>query len=204
MDYTVSTIPLLQMASGDRLSLQVYKFTGVTPGKKAYVQANLHGAEISGNAVIHQLIQFLITLEPSQLKGEIWLVPVCNPIGINQRSHHFSTGRYNPYDGKDWNRIFWDYEKEAPDIFAFAKSQLNFAPATIQQNYLQKIQQSFAKLALGIQSPLSVPFRLLYRYQLQGLCLDANYIIDCHSSSHQALDIFIVFAAAKTAPRRFS
>jgi predicted deacylase len=33
------------MASGDRLSLQLYKFTGATPGKKAYIQANLHGAE---------------------------------------------------------------------------------------------------------------------------------------------------------------
>ncbi len=125
MNYTISKVPLLQLASGDRLSLQLYKFTGAKPGKKAYIQANLHGAEISGNAVINELIQFLIALEPRQLNGEIWLVPVCNPIGINQRSHHFSTGRYNPYDGKDWNRIFWDYEKEGEDIFSFAKSQLN-------------------------------------------------------------------------------
>ena len=118
MNYTISKVPLLQLASGDRLSLQLYKFTGAKPGKKAYIQANLHGSEISGNAVINELIQFLIALEPRQLNGEIWLVPVCNPIGINQRSHHFSTGRYNPYDGKDWNRIFWDYEQQGEDIFS--------------------------------------------------------------------------------------
>ena len=54
----ISTIPVVQLASGDRLSLQVYQFQGAIPGKKAYLQSNLHGAEISGNAVIHQLIEF--------------------------------------------------------------------------------------------------------------------------------------------------
>jgi predicted deacylase len=108
---TLSTIPLLQLASGDRLALQVYRFRGAKPGKKAYLQSNLHGAEISGNEVIHRAIGFLRELDASQLAGEIWLVPVCNPLGVNQRSHHFSSGRYNIYDGKDWNRIFWDYEK---------------------------------------------------------------------------------------------
>jgi len=44
MEFTISTMPLLQMASGDRLGLQVYRFTGSQPGKKAYIQANLHGA----------------------------------------------------------------------------------------------------------------------------------------------------------------
>ncbi len=118
---TISTIPIQHLASGDRLSLQVYKFIGAQPGKKAYLQANLHGAEIVGNAIIHQLIEFLMTLDATQLTGEIWLVPVCNPLSTNQRTHFFSTGRYNIYDGKDWNRIFWDYEKEGEDLDYFAK-----------------------------------------------------------------------------------
>lgn len=53
---TISTIPLQHLASGDRLFIQVYKFIGAKPGKKAYLQGNLHGAEIVGNAVIYQLI----------------------------------------------------------------------------------------------------------------------------------------------------
>ena len=72
----VSTIPLFQLASGDFLSLQIYKFFGAKSGKKVYIQSNLHGAEIVGNAVISQLIDFLITLDNTQLTGEIWLVPV--------------------------------------------------------------------------------------------------------------------------------
>ncbi len=183
----LSTIPIIELASGDRLSLQVYRFVGVTPGKKAYLQANLHGAEISGNAAIHQLIEFLQTLDPQQLRGEICLVPTCNPMGTNQRSHHFSTGRYNPYDGRDWNRIFWDYTKNH-NLRDFAKAHLQATPAKIQANFRQQILQSFQKNAQKLDSPRGVPLYERYRYHLQSLCLDANYVIDLHSSTNQALN----------------
>ncbi|MBD2041227.1 succinylglutamate desuccinylase/aspartoacylase domain-containing protein [Microcoleus sp. FACHB-672] len=199
----ISTIPLLQLASGDRLSLQVYKFAGIQPGKKVYLQANLHGAEIVGNAVIHQLIEFLMTLDTSQLAGEIWLLPVCNPLGTSQRGHNFSTGRFNSYDGKDWNRIFWDYEKECEDLDVFAQSQLDFDPATIRQNYLKRIKESFEKLLEKIQSPASVPYHERYRYQLQSLCIDADYLIDLHSSTNQCVDFVYYFRHREESAKYF-
>lgn len=200
---TISTIPIQHLASGDRLSIQVYKFTGAKPGKKAYFQSNLHGAEIVGNAVIHQLIEFLTTLDETQLAGEIWLVPVCNPVSTNQRTHHFSTGRFNPSDGKDWNRIFWDYEKECKDLEAFAKSQIDFEADDIRKNYLERIQSSFQKELEKIQSPIGVPFSERYRYQLQSLCLDANYVIDIHSSSNQAIDYLYCFQSREESAKGF-
>ena len=200
---TISTIPIQQLASGDRLSIQVYKFTGANPGKKAYLQANLHGSEIVGNAVIHQLIEFLIAIDDTKLAGEIWLVPVCNPLSTNQRTHFFSTGRYNIYDGKDWNRIYWDYEKECEDLENFAKSQLNLEPPEIRQNYLERIQTAFKKQFEKIQSPSSAPFSERYRYQLQSLCLDANYVIDIHSSSNQAIDYLYCFQSREESAKAF-
>lgn len=185
---TISTLAIQQLASGDYLSLQVYKFSGSKTGKKAYLQANLHGSEIVGNAVIYQLIEFLSSLDKTQLVGEIWLVPVCNPLGTNQRTHFFSTGRFNTYDGKDWNRIFWDYEKECEDLAAFAQSQVDFVANEIRNNYLNKIQSKFQSELDKLNSPSSLPFRERYRYYLQSLCLDANYVIDIHSSSNQSID----------------
>ena len=203
MKCMISTIPLLQLTSSDRIWLQVYKFTGTRPGKKAYIQANLHGAGISGNAAIQELIQVLINLEEDQLEGEIWLVPVCNPIGIDRRSNQFYTGRYNSYNGKDWNRIFWDHEKEGEDIFAFAQSQLDYDREIIRKNFLKKLKTSFDQLSLAIQSPLSVPCRLVYQYQLQFLCLDANYIIDCHSASDRTLDYLYCFSSREDSAKSF-
>ncbi len=188
MNPEISTVDLFKLASGDVLSLQVYQFCGAHPGKKAYIQANLHGAEIVGNAVIQQLIEQLTNLDASQLQGEIWLVPVCNPLGVNQRSHFFSTGRFNSYDGKNWNRIFWDYEQETTDLAEFARSQLDLPLETIRHNYLARIKQAWTEELERINLPRSVPLSRQYRYQLQSLCLDADYVIDIHSSSNQAID----------------
>jgi uncharacterized protein len=189
----IETIPLRHMASGDVLSLQIYKFVGAFAGKKVYIQSNLHGAEISGNAVIHQLIEFLLSINAADLVGEIWLVPVCNPMGTNERAQHFSPGRHCSYEAKDWNRIFWDYEKEADDLAAFAKSQLPLEIEVVRHNYLTIIKQKFAQLLEKINSSSSVPFTQKFRYKLQSLGLDADYVIDLHSSTNQGLDYLYYF-----------
>ncbi len=163
----------------------------------------LHGAEIAGNAVIHQLIELWQGLDATQITGEIWLVPVCNPLGINQRSQHFSSGRYHSYDGKDWNRIFWDYEKVATDISKFAESQLNLSLPQIAKNYRTVILEKFHQLQEEINAASGVPFVEQYRYQLQSLSLDANYVIDCHSSTNQGLDYLYCFSSREESAKAF-
>ncbi len=207
----ISTIPLRQMASGDVLSLQVYKFIGANPGKKVYIQSNLHGAEIVGNAVIHQLIDFLWMLDNTDLIGEIWLLPVCNPMGTNQRSHHFSSGRYCAYEAKDWNRIFWDYEKDISKInddrknllLTFAQSQINLDSEQIRNNFLDAIKQQFVKLSDEINSDCGVPYTDHFRYKLQSLSLDADYLIDIHSSTNQGLDYLYYFRDREESAKYF-
>jgi hypothetical protein len=199
----ISTIPLRQMASGDLLSLQVYKFIGAQQGKKVYIQSNLHGAEIVGNAVIHQLIEFLLTVNLRDLTGEIWLVPVCNPMGTNQRSHIFSSGRYCVYEAKDWNRIFWDYEKERLDLMAFAKSQINLATEVVRENYLSIIKEKFAQLLNKINSPSGVPYTERFRYKLQSLSLDADYLIDIHSATNQGGNYLYYFRNREDSAKHF-
>jgi uncharacterized protein len=189
----IVTIPLRQMASGDRLSLQVYKFIGAQPGKKVYIQSNLHGAEIAGNAVIYHLIEFLRSVNSIDLTGEIWLVPVCNPMGTNERAQHFSPGRYCVYEGKDWNRIFWDYEKEADDLEKFAKSQLHDRIEVVRQNYLNIIKLKFATILKKINSSSGLPYTERFRYQLQSLSIDADYLIDLHTSTNQGLNYLYYF-----------
>ncbi|MBW4454319.1 MAG: succinylglutamate desuccinylase/aspartoacylase family protein [Nostoc indistinguendum CM1-VF10] len=199
----IESIVLRQMASGDRLYLQVYKFIGAQPGKKVYIQSNLHGAEIAGNAVIHQLIEFLLTINDTDLTGEVWLVPVCNPMGTNERAHHFSPGRHCLYEAKDWNRIFWDYEKEADDLVAFTKSQLHIDLKVVRQNYLTIIKQQFAKILEKINSSSGVPYTELFSYRLQNLSLDADYLIDLHTSTNQALDYLYYFQNRQESAKYF-
>ncbi len=200
---TITTVPLLQLASGDRLALQIYKFAGEKLGRKVYLQANLHGSELTGNAVIHQLMQWLSGLEPNQLVGEIWLVPLCNPLGTNERSHHFSPGRFNPYSGENWNRIFWEYQPSVEDLTVFAQSQIECDRPTVEQNYRNRIRASFDKLAAPLKAPSGRPFSEHYRFLLQSLCLDAHYVIDLHTSSDQGLTYFYYFRNRQTSARLF-
>ncbi len=195
MQPTVETIPLLTLASGDRLMLSVYRFQGKQPGKRCYVQANLHGAEIVGNQVIQQLIEKLTGVSTHQLSGEICLVPRCNPLATNQRHHFFASGRYNPYDGRDWNRIFWDYEKRQTDLAEFVTGHLHSDLATIEQAFRKRQQEAFADDHRHLTTVRSAPWYQQYRYQLQSLCLGFDYILDLHSSSNQGLDYCYCFAS---------
>lgn len=190
----IEVVELQQLYSGDRFALQVYKFRSRTPGPKTYIQANLHGAEIVGNAVIFRLIDWLSGLDSQALRGEIWLVPACNPMGANQRSHFFSSGRFSSYDGRDWNRIFWDYEREAPDLDAYARERLSWSSQRLRADYLEKIRAAFARHRAREDRPSFVPFHQYYRQRLQALCLDADYAIDIHSSSNTCLDYLYCFA----------
>jgi hypothetical protein len=203
MQPDIVTLPLMQLASGDRLALQVYRFHGAQPGKKVYIQANLHGAEIAGNAVIYALIQWLSGVRAEQLSGEIWLVPVCNPLSVNTRSHHFSSGRYSPYDGRDWNRIFWDYEKANDGIQAIANAYRDQPIEQIATDYRQRIQAKFQAEQTQRSVNQGLSGDVLYQRQLQSLMLDADYVIDLHSSSNRGLTYLYYFPGRDDGARLF-
>ncbi|GAB1540497.1 M14 family metallopeptidase [Scytonema sp. NUACC21] len=199
----IENIPLRHMASGDVLSLQVYKFIGAHPGKKVYIQSNLHGAEIVGNAVIYELIEFFLSVNDTDLTGEIWLVPVCNPMSTNQRSHVFSSGRYCVYEAKDWNRIFWDYEKVSDNLMEFAQSQIEVDTEFIKQKYRNAIGQNFTNLLEKISSFSSVSYTKKFRYQLQYLSIDSDYLIDLHSHTNQGLNYLYYFRHREESAKYF-
>ena len=66
-----------------------------------------HGAEVQGNAVIFQLLK---QLEQSHLNSVVTLVPLANPMGINQKSGEFTLGRFDPITGVNWNREYLEHK----------------------------------------------------------------------------------------------
>lgn len=185
-------IDLQTLASGDVLQLQTYLFKGEKGAKKTYIQANLHGAEIVGNTIIYELIQYFSTLDTTDIEGQILLVPFCNPTGVNQRNSFFSTGRYSPYDGNNWNRIFWDYLDEHPDLDRFIEQNINLPKKEIQDNYYQQIIHKFYQ-KINANNSRGLSYSEHYRNHLHSLSLEANYVIDIHSSSVCAIDYLYCF-----------
>ncbi|QDZ40392.1 succinylglutamate desuccinylase/aspartoacylase family protein [Euhalothece natronophila Z-M001] len=199
MEAKIKTIPLARLSSGDDLTLQVYQFFGNPSGKKVYIQANLHGAEIVGNVVIRQLMSWLQSLDRGQLWGEVWLLPACNPLGMNQRSHFFSSGRYNPYDGKDWNRIFG--VEEDGERATFAQKYLNSSQDTIYHAYLDHLKSQLNN-AQSFQTS-GTSYGVKYGNLLQSLCLDADIVIDLHSSSNEGINYLFTFPKQDESAKAF-
>ena len=82
--------PLLSPSLGSQKTLTSFHFgkrsEGSDCGPKVYIQASLHAEELPGMLVAHHLRAMLESAETAgQIRGEIILVPVANPIGLAQR-----------------------------------------------------------------------------------------------------------------------
>ena len=88
-----------EMASGAKLTVPVYSFENPQTcshscieknAPNVYIQANMHGAEVQGNAVIFQLLELLKNCD---IQSNITLVPYANPVACNHKN-----GEYEPLD----------------------------------------------------------------------------------------------------------
>lgn len=100
--------PLQVLPSGDVLKLIEFKIKGREAGPTLHIQANVHGAEVQGNALILKLLQFF---ENHPIKGEISLFPCANPQAMNHKVGEYTQGRFNPVTGDNWNRLYFDVFK---------------------------------------------------------------------------------------------
>lgn len=94
---THNTLPPFnsQMEKGMKLEIHVIRIIGKSDGPKIYVGGGTHGDETNG---IEAALTIKEHIDPSTLNGEIVIVPVQNPGGLQYRM------RLNPYDpiDPDW------------------------------------------------------------------------------------------------------
>ena len=101
-----------EMASGAKLTVPVYSYeveqaepnTSIkNAAPTVYIQANMHGAEVQGNAVIFQLLELL---KDCEIQSNITLVPYANPVACNHKNGEYTLGRFDPITGVNWNRMY--------------------------------------------------------------------------------------------------
>ncbi|WP_256588806.1 succinylglutamate desuccinylase/aspartoacylase family protein, partial [Pseudomonas sp. HMWF021] len=90
---------------GSERSLSVFRYGAGS--RKVYIQASLHADELPGMRTAWELKQRLSELEQQgRLQGVIELVPVANPIGLDQHLQGSHMGRFELGSGKNFNRSF--------------------------------------------------------------------------------------------------
>lgn len=84
-----------------------WRLRGDGSGPAAHLQAGVHADEIPGMLVLHKLLATLIADEAAgRLRGDVTVVPQCNPIGVAQFGHGRLLGRFDRATGQNFNRGF--------------------------------------------------------------------------------------------------
>ncbi len=150
MKWTIDEYPIKELATGEILKLKTYTAHGGI-GKHIHIQASVHGAELQGNAVILQLMDFL---NNTKLNGSITFIPLANPYATNNKHGTYTYGRYNPVTGHNWNRNYEDviinsgfdidqFSKEHKDLPWFEiKTKFKETLEDVFQNYIQKLVET--------------------------------------------------------------
>ena len=106
---TVERIALPAPSPGTARSLVTFRYGAKGARPKAYLHASLHADETPPMLVAHHLAALLDdAVKDGHIAGEIVLVPMANPIGLDQNVAGTHTGRYELSGGGNFNRGFPD------------------------------------------------------------------------------------------------
>ncbi|MGB0936759.1 MAG: succinylglutamate desuccinylase/aspartoacylase family protein [Colwellia sp.] len=185
-----------EMASGAKLTVPVYTFKCEEDNQgdkkpSVYIQANMHGAEVQGNAVIFQLLELL---KNCNISADITLVPYANPVACNHKNGEYTLGRFDPITGENWNRM---YHYDESIIDSFAKEHLESSPAIIAEAFqslmLDAIDKKLKHNIYGITTGQRIA------YQLQQLAHQADIVLDLHTGPISSKHLYCPEYAIKSA-----
>ncbi|MFY8351535.1 succinylglutamate desuccinylase/aspartoacylase family protein [Pseudoalteromonas sp. SSM20] len=179
---TQENIQVGEIANGLPLTIPVYRLTGNGTGPSVYIQANMHGAEVQGNAVIYQLLE---KLKQQTLASSITLVPYANPIGCNQKSGEFTLGRFDPITGTNWNRM---YQNHAHLVENFVAEFSDASVDTIKAEFKKRLVAATAAILDGPSYTLNTGKRIALN--LQKLAHQADIVLDLHTGPISAKHLY--------------
>lgn len=90
--------------AGEALVVHRFGIPGARP--KVYLQGALHADEVSATVALAELVGLLQEADAAgEVRGEIVVVPHCNPLGAKQFIFGRHAGRFS-FDGRNFNRAF--------------------------------------------------------------------------------------------------
>ncbi|MGD8252276.1 MAG: M14 family metallopeptidase [Desulfobacterales bacterium] len=174
---TIEDISLPAASMANRRTLKVFRYGEPGRRPKAYLQAGLHSDEAPGFLVMHHLMARLDSAQRrGEISGEIVLVPVANPIGVAQWRNDGLQGRFDYFDGVNFNRDHLDLKEKIAEQVADRLTD----SAEVNVVMIRKA----AGEALASMTPTGEAGALKHR--LLTLAHDADIVLDLHCD-HQAV-----------------
>jgi len=174
--------PIKQLPSGDNLNLSLFRIEGKRPGPHIHIQANVHGAELQGNAVIYHLMNYFSN---HTFNGSITFIPCANPAGVNSKLGTYTFGRFNPVTGNNWNRCYEDImlrPKEAigRTLKDFVALNLDTAWSELKEKYKKFIFDCLKDYESFLGNKAFNDNKSLFLF-LQKVASTADIVLDLHT-----------------------
>lgn len=182
---TVERIPLPASSPGTARSLVVFRYGPVGARPKAYLHASLHADETPPMLVAHHLAALLDdAAKDGRIAGEIVLVPVANPIGLDQNVAGTHVGRYELAGGGNFNRGF-------PDLTDAVAARIAGALGRDEATNARAVRNALAVTIASVepQGPLAY-----MRHALMRLAVDADIVLDLHCDAESLPHLHIATA----------
>ena len=173
--------PLLSTYVGTNREIVSFHYGKGNSGEKIYIQSSLHADELPGMLVAHHLRKRFSELEiAGNIRGEIIVVPVANPVGLAQTLLHSQIGRFEMATGENFNR---HYPAMYPDIVERVAPQLG-ADAALNA----RVVRDAMLRQLDAISPTTELESM--RRALMRLSCDADVVLDLHCDSDAVLHLY--------------
>jgi uncharacterized protein len=176
--------PLIAPALGTARQITSFHYgppSGTPGGQKVYIQSSLHADELPGMLVSWTLRRKLAALEAEgRLRGEIVIVPVANPIGLNQHWLGHLVGRFESNTAQNFNRNFYELTALVlPHIESRLGPDADANRAAIRAAMGEALAAQKPKTEVESQ-----------RLALQRLSYDADIVLDLHCDWEAALHLY--------------
>ncbi len=173
---------LLSPASGTQRSLHSLHYGHKGVGHKVYLQASLHADELPGMLVLHHLRTWLDAAEKrGDILGEVVLVPLANPIGLDQTLMHYQAGRFEHASMENFNRNY-------PDYYGALKGEIA-GQLTSDEEHNKRVIRSAMHAHLMKDTPQTELQSL--RQTLMLLAYDADAVLDLHCDFEAVMHAYI-------------
>lgn len=155
---------------------------------KIYLQAGLHADEMPGILVAEHLTEMLMAAQAQgRIRGQIWLVPVANPIGLDQWIAHKPQGRQELAGMQNFNRGY-------PDLAALAGDAVETRLTGSEADNLLVIRKAFGAALANLPRQTALDD---LRLALMTWSHDADYVLDLHCDHEALLHFYASPARAK-------
>lgn len=172
--------PLISPTLGTARQITSFHY-GPAGGQKIYIQSSLHADELPGMLVSWALRRKLAALETAgKLRGEVVVVPVPNPIGLNQHVLGHLAGRFESNTAQNFNRNFYDLAALVlPHIEERLTGDVEANRNAVRATMREVLDAQRPKTELDSQ-----------RLALQRLSYDADVVLDLHCDWEAALHLY--------------